>query len=318
MPTNKLSPARGLRYVAVLVAGLWLAPASAALDQASGDGIALTLTASADSATPGTRVDYAVTISNQGAVTRQDVDIVLQVPAGARISLFEVMPSVSAESCSSNSACSSGEVLTWTLDRLDPGESQRITVPLSVRSDAADGISLNVGFDADFAGLGAPLGVAHELTVDEDVALTATLSGDREPVLPGEALTYTLAYGNPGAETVLDAVLTATLPTGASLVTAEGAPAVAGDTLTWDLGSVGVGRSGRFRFTVTVDGGLDAGQVLAAEAALSADFVPAARVGLATVVRSSRPIWSASILRTVARFRLARSSSALVTKGAIC
>lgn len=68
-----------------------------------------------------------------------------------------------------------------------------------------------------------------------------------DPVPVDEPLT--LSFNNSGASAAADAVLTATIPAGVTVVRTEPMGTVSGDTVTWDLGSVAAGGSGMYLIT---------------------------------------------------------------------
>src|SRR6266516_270908 len=71
--------------------------------------------------------------------------------------------------------------------------------------------------------------------------------------LVGQQVKYTLRYGNAaGAAPAQSVVLTDTLPTGLQYVSATPAPAVAGQVLTWSLGTLAAGDSGAIDLVAVV------------------------------------------------------------------
>jgi uncharacterized repeat protein (TIGR01451 family) len=62
---------------------------------------------------------------------------------------------------------------------------------------------------------------------------------------PGQAVTFTLTYGNRGEILARGVMLTATLPTGLTFVAADPLPGVSGSTVTWNLGDLLAGTGPR-------------------------------------------------------------------------
>jgi uncharacterized repeat protein (TIGR01451 family) len=67
-------------------------------------------------------------------------------------------------------------------------------------------------------------------------------------------VTYTIGYANAGPTVALGALLSDPLPTGSTFVSATGGGTLAGGTVQWVLGNLGVGESGSVQFTVTLGG----------------------------------------------------------------
>lgn len=72
-----------------------------------------------------------------------------------------------------------------------------------------------------------------------------------DPVPVDEPLA--LSYSNMGASAAEGAILTATIPAGVTVVRTEPMGTVSGDTVTWDLGSLGAGGSGMHLITARFD-----------------------------------------------------------------
>jgi uncharacterized repeat protein (TIGR01451 family) len=91
------------------------------------------------------------------------------------------------------------------------------------------------------------------------------------PVLPGSQLTYAYVYESTGTEPAPGATLTATLPANTTFVSASTGGTYDGSTsVSWNLGSLDVGISGRPTLTVAVATPLGDGTVLTNNASLSA------------------------------------------------
>ena len=90
---------------------------------------------------------------------------------------------------------------------------------------------------------------------------------DKPVAVPGvDNLTYTITYANPSGSTIPNAIVSDTLPTGTTFVSASpaptSAPAVgAAGTVTWNLGSLAAGASGTLTVTVATTAGMTGTQV---------------------------------------------------------
>jgi uncharacterized repeat protein (TIGR01451 family) len=91
------------------------------------------------------------------------------------------------------------------------------------------------------------------------------------PVLPGGQLTYTYVYESTGTAPAAGAALTATLPANTTFISASTGGTFDGSTsVSWNLGTLDVGSSGRPTMTVAVATPLADGTVLTNTASLSA------------------------------------------------
>ena len=85
---------------------------------------------------------------------------------------------------------------------------------------------------------------------------------DRPVAVPGvDNLTYSITYSNPSSATIANAIVSDTLPTGTTYVSASPAPASAppvgsGGTVTWNLGDLAAGASGTLTLTVATAAGM--------------------------------------------------------------
>jgi uncharacterized repeat protein (TIGR01451 family) len=75
---------------------------------------------------------------------------------------------------------------------------------------------------------------------------------DQTWINPGETLTYTIAYTNVGSGIATGLVLTDTPPHGVTAVGAPGLHSLSIDYLTWDVGHLESGQSGRIALSLTV------------------------------------------------------------------
>jgi uncharacterized repeat protein (TIGR01451 family) len=93
--------------------------------------------------------------------------------------------------------------------------------------------------------------------------LTVAKTANPDPVQPLQNLTYTITYGNTGASTATNTIVTDAVPANTTFVSASPAgqvvtqPSVGGTgTVTWNVGSVAVGATGSVTMVVKVNTGL--------------------------------------------------------------
>jgi uncharacterized repeat protein (TIGR01451 family) len=86
-------------------------------------------------------------------------------------------------------------------------------------------------------------GPAPNLTISKDAPAT---------VATGATLTYTISYANTGTVDATSVVISDTVPTGTTFVSATSGGTEAGGVVTWNIGTVAVGANGSVSFTVAV------------------------------------------------------------------
>ncbi len=106
-----------------------------------------------------------------------------------------------------------------------------------------------------------PVTVFFQIPGAPDLTIAKTANPD--PVQPLQNLTYTITYGNTGASTATNVIVTDTVPANTTYVSASpagqvtGQPSVGGTgTVTWNVGSVPVGGTGAVTLVVKVNSGV--------------------------------------------------------------
>src|SRR5262249_5603648 len=112
-----------------------------------------------------------------------------------------------------------------------------------------------------------PVTIFYGIPGAPDLTISKTVNPD--PVQPGQNLTYTITYGNTGASTASNVIVTDTVPANTTFVSASPAGQVVSQTsvggtgtVTWNTGSVVVGASGSVSMVVKVNTGLTNGTVI--------------------------------------------------------
>ncbi len=204
--------------------------------------LTLSLTETADPVNAGGLFSYIGELRNAGPRTATDLRLTQQLPGNASF--------VAARS--SQGGCAQANfVLTCNLGNLEPGADLRFTVDL--RAPASQGslstrASVVMHPDLEDPNLGD--NEASETTevaiIQGDVEI-AEFSADRDTVPVGETLTYLVAVGNRGTQSVNGVVLTNTLPSGMLYISAnaerglpdgDNACLLEGGTVTCQLGTL--------------------------------------------------------------------------------
>jgi uncharacterized repeat protein (TIGR01451 family) len=153
--------------------------------------------------------------------------------------------------------CDAWEYADWNIGTLAPGASVTVSLPAQVSSGFASGRL--IAYEAEVSAGGVPMMLArHTVSVDADGALALSVDANKDSVAAGELLTYTLAYGNRATSSSTGTNTTGTsmsflLPPGVSFVSATGGGALVGSTVSWSLGTLQAGQSGRQQVLVSVD-----------------------------------------------------------------
>lgn len=199
--------------------------------------LAITKTGPA-TATAGTDITYTLAVTNNGPSTATGVVITDTLPAGATF--------VAA----SGGGTLAGTVVTWpTIGTLAPGGTASVTITLR----AADGGTLlNVaavtGAEAD------PVPANNRATATTTVNAAADLAVVKTgpaTATAGANVAFTIAVTNNGPSAAVNVVVTDTVPTGATFVSASGGGTFASGIVTWPL-IASLPAGGTASFTVTL------------------------------------------------------------------
>jgi len=136
----------------------------------------------------------------------------------------------------------------------------------TVRQYNSAGTLLNAVF---ITGLINPVSLAFDVSPEADLSITK--SGNADPVLPNDSLTYTVRVDNAGPQTAENVVVTETLPAGVTLVSTTGCTEDPNGVTTCSLGDIISGGFAEYTVEVTVNS--DASGVLTNNVSVSSDTV---------------------------------------------
>jgi len=247
------------RVIAACVFALASAAAQAALTVA--------IEMNPDPPRPGESIRALMTVGNDGAAVA-GVTLRATVPNG--ISTFLASSSnIAPTGCNltgPTSACDPGDTMTFTLGSLAANSSTTVSLAFVVAAATPAGTVITLPAEA-VVNLAVVASSTDSVTVDDDNALSLAVHEDTNGVASGATLTYTLVYGNRGIDVVTGTTLALPMPAGATLVSATGGGTAAGGAVSWSLGALAPGASGRQQAVVQLPGGLVAGSVLQPAAA---------------------------------------------------
>jgi uncharacterized repeat protein (TIGR01451 family) len=137
----------------------------------------------------------------------------------------------------------------------------------------------------DFGDLGAPTGLAIPRAPVSFNPLNFSKTGSINPIATGSNLTYTLCYDNrANTAAVANVRITDTLPAGVAFVSATGSPTVAGQVVTWTIGTVAAGAAQACNDLVVTVNAAPGGSVLNSATITSDNTPPTTQTVLTDVI----------------------------------
>jgi uncharacterized repeat protein (TIGR01451 family) len=218
---------------------------------------------------PGEWVHAQVTVANNGGASVAAVTMRATVPAGMTNGLNVNYMSLAPSGCNltgATSSCDPGDVMTFSLGTLPAGSATTVSIPFLVAVATPAGTVATLPAEV-VVSAAVVASASDSVTVDDDNALSLALDEDFNGVPSGGTLTYTLNYGNRGINAATGTMLSLPLPAGATLVSATGGGSAAGGVVTWNLGTLAAGQSGRQQAVVSLPGTLVTGEVIEPAAA---------------------------------------------------
>lgn len=234
----------------------------------------------------GATLRAVITVGNQSASDYGSVTVRLCVPDSLTLFSGRSYPDTAG-----GGGYSVGDIPAWNLGTLRAGQTRTILVPFSVTSGLSPGALRQLYARVDAAN-GIRAQSVQVAVVDSSPVLTLAVDEDRDPVAAGESLTYSVAIGNPTNVDSPNVTLRAAIPTGTSFVSATGGATESGGIVTWNLGTVGRGRSGTRSFTVRLNNDVPSGSLLTARVTAEDTLDPqnTARTITHTSVRPGVPL----------------------------
>jgi uncharacterized repeat protein (TIGR01451 family) len=230
-----------------------------AIPAAADADLGLTIVGSPDPVAPGGTVTYTLAITDGSPDDAQDVTLTFPVPAGTKFLSFS---SASGWTITAPAVGSSGGTITANSTALAETTSPvAFTFVVSVDGDLADGstISARASVASDRTDDPNDANNTDDTTTTVAVTTLPPVTADLEvtqSASPGtvtvgqDAVTFNITVTNRGPGSASNAVLTETLPAGATFVSATSGAAQSDGKLTFPLGKMATGTS--LTFTVVV------------------------------------------------------------------
>ena len=227
--------------------------------------------ASALEVAPGGTFEYNIAVPNRGPCTVEDVTVtdVVTGPAGFEIVGTEP-PATSAN----------GGSLTFELGDLAPNETRNITITIKVPDSAKDGDTFDDAVTA--SGTCDGENVTEDDRVDDIPVVRDNFSGpcsvqfsnkdaSHIQVFPGETFSYYVHAFNSGAQPCTNVKITDTLDPNVDFVSCNKGCTHSGNTVTWNLSTLGGGSSAILSVVVQVQEDTPKGTVLENVAVIDPD-----------------------------------------------
>ncbi|MCF6337307.1 MAG: hypothetical protein L3J84_05055 [Gammaproteobacteria bacterium] len=238
------------------------------------------------------RALYTMTVSNVSAQPVNDVSVVYTVPAELQFDA-ENDAEPNAEGCGTR--CADGVEASWALGVLAEGESRTITINAQVLPGVLAGEQVIASVRASSSSVIDVVNVSRTVVVNNNPGSQLAVSASKEPLIPGDSLTFTVDVGNID-NTALDSLeLRIILPAGVSAnsISDSGTEdAVTGD-IVWDVSSLSVGDTLRRTIEASVSATAIAGQILSIRAELRHDGganLDASAEQVVTIVEKTFPL----------------------------
>ena len=206
------------------------------------------------SAQPGQTLIYTLTISNAGN------------QGATGVILTDTLPANTSFVAASDGGVFAAGVVTWNIGSLAAGATVTRLVEVQVDTAVPAGVTsiTNTATATDDGINGPDPNPADNTATDTDTLVAAPdlvlLKDDGViSVVAGQTLTYTLTFRNDGNQAATGVTLTDTLPANTSFVSASDGGVLAGNVVTWNIGSVPVGPTITRTVTVQVNDPLPAG-----------------------------------------------------------
>ncbi|MDI6791778.1 MAG: right-handed parallel beta-helix repeat-containing protein, partial [bacterium] len=215
-------------------------------------------------ASPGDTLTYTITYQNTGEIGATSVVVT------------ETIPTNTTYVSNTGGGSYSGGVVTWTIGTLEADGPHQVSVTVTVNNPLPQGTT-NITNTATIADDGSDSDPANNSATDTDsvdaqpdVTITSKTDG-ADTASQGDTLTYTITYRNTGEMNATGVVITDTIPTNTTFVSASAPGSESGGVVTWNIGSLGVDGSHQVTLTVVIDNSLPQGTTNIVNTATIAD-----------------------------------------------
>ena len=227
--------------------------------------IVLNMTVSPNPAEEGGQLYYALTVSNTSDLVLQNVDLQALLPDYINQVVDSDM--VSGGGTCRIGYCDDGEVVTWSLGDLSPGEVRTVHMTPQLYSAIPDGTILRSEATASYSGGSAT--TVRDVMVKDSPPLSLSITEDVDPVSPGGLVKYNIRIRNRSALDLISGQLVVTLPEETIFDSASDGGTPVGNEIDWGIGGIAAGGEINRRFSLTVSSETSDGELLLVEAIMS-------------------------------------------------
>lgn len=210
--------------------------------------LAIVKTDSPDPISPGQQLTYTLTVTNNGPSLATGVTVTDTLPAGV---------TYQSATASQGNVGHAGNTVTGELGSLASGATATITILVIVDPTTRGVITNSATVTANETDTNPDNNHDDEPTqVRAEVDLVIVKTDSPDPVVAGQALTYTLTVTNNGPSDATGVIVTDTLPAGVtyqSATSSQGAVSQTGGIVTATLGSLADGATATITILVTVN-----------------------------------------------------------------
>ncbi|MBU3004323.1 DUF11 domain-containing protein, partial [Paraglaciecola arctica] len=243
--------------------------------------LTLDVTITGDTRTSNQYSYYRYVVANKGGVSLTDVTLNVLIGAGSEFSQYETLPNLSG--CSSN--CDAYEWANLNIGQLDAGESRVLVVQVYSRNPVDGAPLISYAMVTESSG-NYTVGAKPTVLYDSSDNLMLSMTSNKQVVDAGEVHRYELSYGNISGSAVQNLELEMALPEDVTFVEASDGGSLADGVVTWPLGTLNTGNSGKRYVTVAASDALGDGNVLVSEALLNTGGPSLVRASESVVIKS--------------------------------
>jgi len=210
----------------------------------------------------GERALVTIVVSNPSSAALDNVQVDLTIPEHVE----PLAPDdYQGGTCSDPENCGPGDVITWVIGTLQPGEVVTLLVFPKVTLDAPPGTTL--AFDLTLSASEEPVVRKVSTSKEGGRLLAIGLEQSRSKAQPGDEMSYTLHYANRSGELLRNVAVDLELPPGTELqLSSRGGTLMEDGRVQWTFTELEDGEAGTLTSTVKVDPVLPDGAQLRAKA----------------------------------------------------
>jgi hypothetical protein len=211
----------------------------------------------------GERALVTIVVSNPSEATLDNVLVELTIPDF--VEPLTTDDYTAGGTCSDSESCGPGDVITWMIGTLQPGEVVTLLVFPTVTEDAPPGTTLE--FDLTLSAPEEDTVRKVSTSKEGGRALAIEIEQSRSKAQPGDEMSYTLHYANRTGQTLTQVGVDLELPPGTELqLSTRGGELMEDGRVRWTFEELDAGEAGTLTATVKVGEVLPDGAQLRAKA----------------------------------------------------